>query len=419
MALIKEVKAREVLDSRGNPTVECEILLEDGSLGKAMVPSGASTGAHEAKELRDGGKRYLGKGVLNAVSNIRKAIATKIIGREAEQKSLDAFLLELDGTPNKQKLGANAILAVSLASARASSASERLPLYAYLQKLYGSSSLSLPVPFANLINGSRHAGNDLAFQEFMIVPIGFKHFGEAARAIVEIYQTLKASLEKRLGRSAINVGDEGGFAPPLQKTEEALETLWKAVQEAGYANQVKLALDVAATSIFREGMYFVDGQTLSSSQLQDFYTSLLSKFPIISIEDPFFEEDFASFASITKQFPNLQVVADDLTVTNVSRLQQAIQQKAGNCLLLKVNQVGTLSESLEAAKLALQNKWGVMVSHRSGETEDSFISDLAVALDCRQIKLGAPCRSERTAKYNRLLRIEEEQGEAAKLAWIR
>ena len=421
MVAIKRVFAREILDSRGNPTLECDVELEDGSFGRATVPSGASTGSHEAVELRDGGRRFNGKGVRKAVKNVNSVIAPRIRGMPAAgQRDIDSFLIELDGTPNKSKLGANAILGVSLAVARAASEDLGKPLYEHLSSLFGSKPSYLPVPFANLLNGNKHAGNELAFQEFMVASVGAKSFSEAVQVTSEIYHSLKSGLLKKYGKSAVNVGDEGGFAPPMRTSREALDAVWDAVEELGYQKKAKLAVDCAASEFYTGGKYFVDGKKFSADGLLDYYSGLVSTYPIVSVEDPFAEDDFDGFAAFTKRLGSkVQVVGDDLLVTNVSRIKKAARHKACNVLLLKVNQIGTLSESLDAARLAFDSKWGVMVSHRSGETCDSFISDLAVALNSCQIKLGAPCRSERTEKYNRLLRIEEKLGRAARYKWNR
>ncbi|MEK6901361.1 MAG: phosphopyruvate hydratase, partial [Nanoarchaeota archaeon] len=406
MSIITNVTAREILDSRGNPTVEAEVHTQ-GGIYRASVPSGASTGRYEALELRDGGKRYVGKGVQNAVRNIEKIIAPKVVGKNCtRQKEIDALLVSLDGTRTKKRLGANALLAVSLACARAGAAEEELELYEHLNRLLtGHRPLSLPRPFFNVINGGKHADNELSFQEFMIVP-KMKLFAENLRAGSEIYHFLKRDLHARYGKGSTNVGDEGGFAPEqLQKTSEVLKMLLKAIKDAGYAEKVDIAIDCAASECYKNGKYTVDGKKLTKHQLLKFYFSLLKSYPIISLEDPFEQNDFASFAALRER-TKVQIVGDDLTVTNVTRLQKAIDAGSCNCLLLKVNQIGTVSEALQAAELAFEAGWNVMVSHRSGETEDTFIADLAVALGCRQIKAGASCRGERTAKYNRLLRIE-------------
>jgi len=415
---ISKIKAREILDSRGNPTVEVDVITEGGDMGRAAVPSGASTGRYEALELRDGGERYHGKGVLKAVKNVNEIIAPALKGLDVRsQGEIDKKMIELDGTFNKSKLGANAILAVSLAVARAAANAMKIPLYMYLSK--NRDELLLPVPLMNIINGGKHAGNKLDIQEFMIIPHGGKTFKETLRMGVEIYHTLKRILEKKYGKSAINVGDEGGYAPPMEQTTEALEALIKSIEEAGYVpkKEASLGLDVAASEFYNEGRkkYYLDQRSLTVDELIEYYTQLVETYPIASIEDPFQEEDFEIFAEFTKKLGNkVQIVGDDLFVTNKKRLEKGIQMGAANALLLKVNQIGTLTEALEAAKTAFQHDYAVIVSHRSGETEDPFIADLAVALCTGQIKTGAPARSDRTSKYNQLLRIEEELGEKAK-----
>ncbi|WP_456483875.1 phosphopyruvate hydratase [Methanopyrus kandleri] len=416
MPRIVSVKAREVLDSRGEPTVEVEVELEDGTVGRAMVPSGASTGTYEALELRDGDDRYGGKGVRRAVRNVEEIIAPEIEGLDATaQPDIDRTMIELDGTENKSHLGANAILGVSLAVARAAAKSLGIPLYRYLG---GPTARRLPVPFMNVINGGEHAGNELDFQEHMIVPHGFESFSEALRAGVETYHVLGELLEEEYGPIATNVGDEGGYAPPMKDMVEPLDALVEAIEEAGYApgKEIALALDAAASEFYDEdsGTYRAYGQKYTRDELIDVYKDLVSQYPIVSIEDPLHEEDFRGFAKITEELGDkIQIVGDDLFVTNPNRLRKGIEMGAANALLLKVNQIGTLTEAVEAGELALQHGYGVMVSHRSGDTEDPFIADLAVALGCGQIKTGAPARSSRTAKYNRLLRIEEDLAGAA------
>ncbi|WP_457612542.1 phosphopyruvate hydratase [Methanopyrus sp.] len=411
MPRIASVKAREVLDSRGEPTVEVEVELEDGTVGRAMVPSGASTGTYEALELRDGDDRYGGKGVRRAVRNVEEIIAPEIEGLDATtQSDIDRMMIELDGTENKSHLGANAILGVSLAVARAAAKSLGIPLYRYLG---GPTARRLPVPFMNVINGGEHAGNELDFQEHMIVPHGFESFSEALRAGVETYHVLGELLEEEYGPISTNVGDEGGYAPPMKDMMEPLDVLVEAIEEAGYApgREIALALDAAASEFYDEdsGTYRAYGQKYTRDELIDVYKDLVSQYPIVSIEDPLHEEDFRGFAKITEELGDkIQIVGDDLFVTNPNRLRKGIEMGAANALLLKVNQIGTLTEALEAGELALHHGYGVMVSHRSGDTEDPFIADLAVALGCGQIKTGAPARSSRTAKYNQLLRIEED-----------
>lgn len=406
---IVSVKGRWVLDSRGNPTVEADVVTAGGGMGTAAVPAGASKGAHEALELRDEGRRFLGKGVNKAVSNINEVIAEKIVGMDArEQAAIDRAMIELDGTPNKSRLGANAILAVSLAMAKAAASTYGMPLFQYLG---GKLARVLPTPLVNVINGGRHAGNELSIQEFMIVPIGADRFSEALRVACEVYYCLRDVLAEKYGKSAVNVGDEGGFAPPMRESREALNALISAIKRAGYEleRDVTLALDAAASSFFSNRKYKVDGKELSQEDLLDYYIELVNEYPIISIEDPFYEEDFEGFKVITEKLRvrGVQVVGDDIFVTNVKRISKGIEMGAASALLLKVNQIGTLTESIEAAFLALRNGWNAVVSHRSGETEDTTIAHLAVALNCGQIKTGAPARGERTAKYNELLRIEE------------
>ncbi len=414
---ISFVKAREALDSRGNPTVEVEVRTKGRGQGIALVPAGASKGAHEALELRDGDpRRFKGRGVLRAVNNVNNIIAPAIMGFDSRrQRALDRLLITLDGTPNKSKLGANAILGVSLANAKAAADTMKLPLFQYLG---GARARVMPVPLMNIINGGKHAGNELSLQEFLIIPVGADSFREAIRMACEVYYELKDYLKSKYGLLAINVGDEGGFAPPMKLTREALDALVKAIKSAGYdpETQVVLGLDAAASSFYDEdrGVYKVDGQDLTKEQLLEFYLDLVDEYPIKSIEDPFYEEDFEAFREITQRLKDkVQIVGDDLFVTNVKRLRRGIEIGAANALLLKVNQIGTLSEAIDAAELAMKNGYNVIVSHRSGETEDTTIADLAVALNAGQIKTGAPARGERTAKYNRLLRIEDYLGEEA------
>ncbi|MDP3639671.1 MAG: phosphopyruvate hydratase [Nanoarchaeota archaeon] len=403
MISITSIHAREILDSRGEPTVEAEVTTENGTF-RASVPSGASTGKHEALELRDGGKRYGGKSVRKAVRNIETKIAPELIGRDPrQQEAIDKRMMALDGTENKSRLGANAILAVSLAGARAGAAAEKIPLYRHLRRLLGrEQDIILPRLFFNVINGGKHAGNDLIFQEFMVSP-RTRNVPLALQMGSEVYHLLKRLLEERYGKLAINVGDEGGFAPPLKKAEEALDILKEAIKRAGYAGKIDLALDCAASSFYREGYYHLP-EKITTEKLLTYYGRLIEKYKLFSIEDPFEQEDFASFAELRKR-TGIQMVGDDLTVTNPQRIARAIQEKSCSCLLLKMNQIGTLTEALEAVRLAYAAGWKVMVSHRSGETEDDFIADLAVGIGCGQLKAGAPCRGERTMKYNRLLRI--------------
>jgi enolase len=407
-------RAREILDSRGNPTIEVDVVLVGGAHGRAAVPSGASTGAHEAVELRDGDKRFGGKGVFKAVHNVNSVIAPAVKGFKAgEQVALDRRLLELDGTPNKGKLGANAILGVSLAAAKASAMAAGLPLYRYVG---GSNAVRLPVPLMNVINGGAHADNGVDVQEFMIVPRVQNKFSESLRAGAEIFHTLKKILVKK--NLATGVGDEGGFAPNLKSNREALELLMEAIEGAGYkpGHDVFLALDVAATELYENGQYRWEGGRLSSAELAKVYSSWASAFPLISIEDGFSEDDWDGWKAFTAaEGARLQLVGDDLFVTNPERVARGIKEKAANALLVKVNQIGTLTETCEAVSLAQRNRMRTIMSHRSGETEDATISDLAVALGCQQIKTGSLCRGERTAKYNQLLRIEEELGGSAQL----
>ncbi len=405
---IKKIKAREILDSRGNPTVEVDLYTGAG-LSRAAVPSGASTGKHEAVELRDGGKRYGGKGVLKAVGHVNTLIAKHFNGRDVRlQAEIDEELINLDGTENKGNLGANALLGVSMAACKAAAAGKGMPLFEYIASISGNKDISLPVPSMNVINGGAHAGNALEIQEFMIQPFG-SSFAESLRMAAETYHVLKKIIKEKHGKDAVNVGDEGGFAPPLKDTHDALDLIMKAIDEAGYHGKIELALDAAASGFFRDGAYHLDGRKLSTEGMVDFYRELASKYPIILFEDPFDEEDWHGFASLTEKMgEKLTVMGDDLLVTNVKRIRKAVEMSACNGLLLKVNQIGTVTEAIRAAKYAMDNKWRVMVSHRSGETSDSFIADLVVGLGTGLIKTGAPCRSERLAKYNQLLRIEEE-----------
>ncbi|MCX9012636.1 MAG: phosphopyruvate hydratase [Candidatus Methanoperedens sp.] len=408
---IDSIHAREILDSRGNPTVEVDVHTAYG-FGRASVPSGASTGTNEALELRDKDKRYLGKGVAKAVNNVNTEIKDALLGMDVRfQREIDITMIELDGTPNKSRLGANAILGVSLAAAHAAADSLGISLYRYLG---GTNAFILPVPTMNVINGGKHAGNELAIQEFMIQPKGAKTYSEALRMGAETYHTLGAILVKRYGKSAVNVGYEGGYAPPLKNTEEALDALTGAIEEAGYEKEITIGLDAAASEFYENGVYNIDGKALSSEELTDYYSDLVRSYPILSIEDPFQEEAFDDFAVLTDRLAGTIIVGDDLFVTNVKRLEQGIYMGAANALLLKVNQIGTLSEAFDAARLAQKNKYKVIVSHRSAETEDTTIADISVALGAELIKTGAPARSERNAKYNQLLRIEEEMGKAAR-----
>ncbi len=417
--VILDVKARQILDSRGNPTVECDVTTR-GGFGRAAVPSGKSRGRHEALELRDGGKAWHGKGVTKAVDNVNKIIAMKVMDMDSrDQEGIDFAMRNLDGTPNKSRLGANAILSVSMASAVAAANTKGQALYKHLNSLFGSPEMVLPVPFFNIINGGEHAGNKLAIQEFMIAPIGAKSFSNALRIGSEVYHTLKSLLEDKYGKTAVNVGDEGGFAPPMKKTKEALDMLVKAVEKTGYDKEIKLSIDAAASSFFNGKYYVIDGKRMKTEKLKTFYEKIASDYPIINIEDPFQEEDFNAFSELVESIgSDVQVTGDDIFVTNPERIKKGILHNSANALLLKLNQIGTLTEAFQAAQLAYDNKWFVMVSHRSGETEDTFISDLAVAISCGEIKAGAPARGERTAKYNRLLRIEEDGLDYAGKRWF-
>jgi enolase len=410
LSIIEAIGAREILDSRGNPTIEVEVLLTDDAFGRAAVPSGASTGAFEAHESRDGDKkRYLGKGVLNAVTAVLDEVDEKLAGLDSrDQRAVDAALIELDGTPNKERIGANAILGVSLATARAAADSEELQLYEYLGQNEG---VTLPVPLMNIINGGAHADTGVDIQEFMIVPLGAETFTEALRWGVEVYHNLKSLLHSR-GLST-GLGDEGGFAPELPTNAAALDLIAEAVAKAGYelGKDIALALDVAATEFYSEatGKYTFEGQERSSDEMIEYYAGLVAKYPLVSIEDPLAEDDWAGWTKMTALLgEKVQLVGDDLYVTNPTRLQKGIDEKAGNAILVKVNQIGTLTETRDAVALAQSHGMKAIISHRSGETEDTFIADLAVATNAGQIKTGAPARSERVAKYNQLLRIEEE-----------
>lgn len=414
MTYIESIKALELLDSRGNPTVGAVVKLESGIEASAAVPSGASTGAHEAVELRDGGERYLGKAVLQAVKNVNEIIAPALEGYDAsDQAGLDKLMLELDGTPNKGKLGANAILAVSLAAARATAATFDMPLYRYLG---GNNARTLPVPMMNVINGGKHADNNVDMQEFMLAPIGFDTFSEALRAGVETFHHLKKVLSKK-GYNT-NVGDEGGFAPDLKSNKEAIEVILQAIEGAGYkaGEQISIGLDPASTEFFKDGKYHLDAEKkkLTSDEMIEYWSEWAKNYPIISIEDGLAEDDWKSWAKMTKKMgAKIQLVGDDLFVTNVERLQRGIDSGVGNAILVKVNQIGTLTESMDAIELAKSHGYRNMISHRSGETEDSFIADLAVAVNAGQIKTGSASRSDRIAKYNRLLRIESDLGDRA------
>lgn len=410
---IEKIHAREILDSRGNPTVEVDIWTCCG-FGRAAVPSGASTGTYEALELRDGGERYDGKGVLNAVRNVNKVIAPKLIGLDViDQRGIDQIMIEMDGTTNKSNLGANAILGVSLAVAKAAASSLGIPLYRYLG---GVSATRLPVPSLNVLNGGKHAGNDLSIQEFMIEPWGAESFSEALRMAAETYHALGRILRGKYGNVATNVGFEGGYAPPISKTRDALDAIMAALDVTGYTEEIKLGLDSAASSFYMDGGYSVDDNRLSPGELIDFYVDLVKTYPIVLIEDPFEENAFEDFAELTKKLPDTIIVGDDLYVTNMTRIEKGIRMRSTNALLLKLNQIGTVSEAFDAATLAYRNSFKVMVSHRSAETEDSALADVSVAIGAELIKTGAPARSERNAKYNQLLRIQEALGSSASYA---
>lgn len=414
---IENIHAREILDSRGNPTVEVDVWTCCG-FGRAAVPSGASTGTHEALVLRDGDDRYGGKGVLHAVRNVNEIIGPKLIesGINAlEQRAVDDFMLALDGTATKSKLGANAILGVSLGVAKAAADELAIPLYRYLG---GVNTSTLPVPSLNVLNGGQHAGNDLAIQEFMILPRGASCFSEGLRMAAETYHALGKILSGRYGAGAVNVGYEGGYAPPLSKTRDALDALMSALDVTGYEGEIGIGMDAAASSFFKNGSYAIDGKSLSGGEMVDFYADLVSTYPIILLEDPFDEEAFGDFAALTARLPGTIIVGDDIYVTNVERLAKGIKMKATNALLLKLNQIGTVSEAFDAARMAFRNGFKVMASHRSAETEDTALADVTVALGAEILKTGAPARSERTAKYNQLLRIEEELGAASSYARI-
>lgn len=417
---IKRIYARQIFDSRGNPTVEVDLLTEKG-LFRAAVPSGASTGIHEALELRDGDKsKYMGKGVSKAVNNVNQVIAPQLIGKNfdvTDQTNIDEFMIQLDGTENKGNLGANAILGVSLAVCKAGAAQKGVPLYRHIADLAGNSKVVMPVPAFNVINGGSHAGNKLAMQEFMILPTGASSFTEAMRMGSEVYHHLKNVIKKKFGLDATAVGDEGGFAPNIQDNKEALELIQEAINAAGYGGQVEIGMDVAASEFYKDGKYDLDFKNpnsdpnsyLDRDALKGMYEDFIRSYPIVSIEDPFEQDDWDAWTALNSS-TQIQIVGDDLTVTNPKRIQTAIDKNACNCLLLKVNQIGSVTESIRAHQLARKNGWGTMVSHRSGETEDSTIADIVVGLSTGQIKTGAPCRSERLCKYNQLLRIEEQLG---------
>lgn len=417
---ITAVNARQVFDSRGNPTVEVDVTTQDGKF-TASVPSGASTGIHEAVELRDGGKAYNGKGVTKAVENVKKIISPHIVGLDVTDiYSIDNMMFQLDATKNKGKLGANAILGTSLACAKAAAAAQKKPLYAFFGEMAGKDKFVLPVPAMNVINGGKHAGNALAFQEFMLMPVGAKSFTEAMQMGCEVYHSLKSVIKKRYGLDATNVGDEGGFAPNIKSNVEGLDILSEAIEKAGYSKEVRIAMDCAASEFYtQDGFYDLmfkqgGGEKKSKEQMTEFYIQLVKDYPIVSIEDPFEQDDWSAYALLREKIgQQVQIVGDDLLVTNPARIAEAIQKKACNALLLKVNQIGSVTESVQACLDSQAAGWGVMVSHRSGETEDNYIADLSVGLCSGQIKTGAPCRSERLSKYNQLLRIEEALGSRA------
>ncbi len=423
--MIQNIHARQILDSRGNPTVEVEMTSPKGTV-RASDPSGASTGAHEAVELRDKTRAYHGKGVLRAVQSVNKIIRPALLGKAPDQTGVDSTLLFLDHTLNKSRLGANALLGVSMATARLAALEKNKSLYEHIASLAHTRPI-LPVPFANIVNGGRHAASGLPIQELMIVPTHARTFAQATQMVAEIYDQLKALIAHKYGKQWTLVGDEGGFAPPLKDAFEALNLIEEAIHRAGYKKQVKIAIDAAASEFYnKKTKKYTMGREMSADKLTDYYWTLLEDYSIISLEDPFAEDDFDAWQSlmqhirgkkIKKLQQGFQIIGDDLLVTNIKRIEIALEKELCNALLLKVNQIGTVTEALAAAKVAMHYGWKVMVSHRSGETEDSFIADLAVGLGCGQIKLGAPCRGERTAKYNQLLRIEEELGKKARYGW--
>ena len=414
---IKLIHAREIIDSRGNPTVEVDVILKDGSFGRAAVPSGASTGSHEAVELRDGEKRYGGKGVHKAVKNVNVAIAKALVGKEWNQRTLDEKMIDLDGTMNKGKLGANAILGVSMAFAKATAMSSKIPLYKYFNKISKTkSSIQLPIPMMNILNGGKHAENSTDFQEFMIMPVGAKSFKEALRMGAEIFHALKKILHDR--GLATTVGDEGGFAPSLPSNEAAIEVILEAITKAGYVagKDIMLALDVAATELYKDGKYHLtrENRVLTSEEMVAFYADWCSRYPIASIEDGLAEDDWAGYELMTKKLGNkVQIVGDDLFVTNINRLKMGIEKGVGNSILIKLNQIGTVSETIDAVNMASKAGYTSIISHRSGETEDTTIADFVVGMGTGQIKTGSLSRTDRVAKYNQLLRLEEELGKKA------
>ena len=407
---IADVRGRQVLDSRGNPTVEVELRLDSGAAGRAIVPSGASTGVHEAVELRDGGAEWGGKGVSRAVANVNGELAQLVVGRDAaDQEGLDRAMIELDGTSNKGRLGANAILGVSLAAAKAAAAAANVPLYRHLG---GEAAATLPVPLMNVINGGAHAANSIDLQEFMVVPVGADSFAEGLRVGTEVYHALKKVLSER--GLATGVGDEGGFAPDLESSEAAIEAILEAADRAGVRDRIAIALDPATSEVFSDGVYRFEGREKTSAEMPGFWAGIVDRYPVVSIEDGAAEDDWDSWSALTSTLgERVQLVGDDLFVTNPERLQTGIERGVANSILVKVNQIGTLTETIDAVRLAQQNGYTAVMSHRSGETEDATIADLAVALGTGQIKTGAPARSDRVAKYNQLLRIEEELGKRA------
>ena len=417
--LIKEIKARTIFDSRGFPTIESDVILEDGTLGRAMVPSGASTGSHEAVELRDGDKsRYHGKGVSNAISHVQKEIAETLIGKNpSDQEGLDQALLSLDGTPNKSRLGANAILSVSLAASRAAALALKTPMYRYLREAYhlNQESWIIPTPMLNVVNGGKHADSGLNIQEFMLVPTNFNSLSEALRAGSETYQTLKKLLSER--KLSVSVGDEGGFAPHLKTHEEVLSLLSQAIDQSGYQGRVKIALDSAASEFYQDGSYLFESQKLNASQMTGRYKNWIKKYGLVSLEDPLAEDDWAGWKALTAELgSSAKIVGDDIFVTNPQRLERGIKEGVANAILIKLNQIGTLTETVHTVLKAQKAGYPCIISHRSGETEDPYIADLTVALNAGAIKSGAPCRSERLCKYNQLTRIEEELGPQAHYA---
>lgn len=416
MSKIKSIKARQILDSRGFPTVEVDVLLADGSFARAAVPSGASTGSHEALELRDGGKAYMGKGVTKAVNNVNTKIAKKLQGMDASKfADIDRAMLDLDGTANKSKLGANAILGVSMGVLRAASVSAKMPLYQYIRKAFNikAKDIMLPAPMLNIINGGQHADSGLDVQEFMIVPVGCKTFAQAMQRASEVYHQLKKLLASK--GMVVSVGDEGGFAPHIKKHEDVLKTIMLAVKAAGYTDkEIKIALDCAASEFYRNGKYKFEGKLRTSKEMTAIYAGWVKKYPIISIEDPFFEDDWEGFSHMTKQLgKKIRIVGDDLFVTNPVRVVKGIKEHAANAVLIKLNQIGSVSETMGVIKATQDAGFTAVISHRSGETEDTFIADLSVAVNAGAIKTGAPCRTERLCKYNQLLRIEDELGKKA------